>query len=108
MALTLHKREVLSVAYDSQSSQYCMTTAKDQTLIIYHLDTYYKQAKPICTQQISSIKEAGLSALCVVDKFASKKPVCYAALAEGAQVEVYAGVIDIEIELRSVVKITDA
>jgi hypothetical protein len=30
MALTLHKREVLSVAYDSCSSKYCLTTAKDQ------------------------------------------------------------------------------
>jgi WD40 repeat protein len=29
MAMTSHKREVLSVAYDSQSGKYCATTAKD-------------------------------------------------------------------------------
>jgi hypothetical protein len=29
MALTLHKREVLSVSYDSFQGKYCATTAKD-------------------------------------------------------------------------------
>ena len=38
MALTGQKREILSVAYDSNSSQYCATTGKDQLMIVYHLD----------------------------------------------------------------------
>lgn len=71
MALTLQKREVLSVAYDSCSSKYCVTTAKDQQMIIYSLDEYYKQAKIIGSQTVTSLPELTLSSLCVVEKFKS-------------------------------------
>ena len=109
MALTQHKREVLSVAYDSLSSKYCVTTGKDKSMIVYQLDNYYHQAKMILNQTVPFIEEHGLTALCVVDKFASQKPTAYVALVESQTLEVYAGVIDHEIkEMRQVLRVVDA
>lgn len=109
MALTQQKREVLSVAYDSQTSNYCATTSKEGQLIIYQMDNYYKQAKAILQQHITTLPELTLSSLCVVEKFAHKKPIAYVALADGLSFEVYAGVIDHEIKsMTSVLKVSEA
>ena len=112
MAMTSHKREVLSVAYDSsQSGKYCATTAKDQCVIVYALDSHFKQAKLLIAQEIASLSELTLSSLCVVEKFSTQKPVAYVALAEGSTFEVYSGVIaaDGEIkQLSSVIRVTEA
>ena len=110
MALTLHKKEVLSVAYDSQSGKYCVTTAKDQNMIIYLLDNYYKQAKPLIIKEITSFQDMTLSSLAVVDKFASQKPVAYVAIADGTTFEVFAGIIsDNEIKnMVSVIRVSEA
>ena len=91
MSLTSQKREVLSVSYDSNSSQYVMTTGKDQQMIVYQIDSHYQQAKVLGSHQITSINEMTLSSLCVVEKFASQKPIAYAAIADGNTFEVYAG-----------------
>jgi hypothetical protein len=71
------------VAYDSSTSQYCVTTGKDQMMIIYQLDSYYKQAKVIGSQQITSMAEMTLSSMCVVDKFQGQRPAVYVAIADG-------------------------
>ena len=46
MAMTLHKREALSINFD-RSAEYCITTSRDKFAIVYHIDDYYKTAKPI-------------------------------------------------------------
>jgi hypothetical protein len=74
------------------------------------LDSHFKQAKLLISQEIGSLSELTLSALCVVEKFSTQKPVVYLALAEGTTFEVYSGVIsDGEIkQLSSVVRVTEA
>jgi hypothetical protein len=52
-------------------------------MIIYSLDEYYKQAKMIGTQTVTSIQDMTLSSLCVVEKFKSQKPIAYVAVADG-------------------------
>lgn len=74
MALTLHKREALSIAFD-RSSLYCVTTAKDKFIIIYAIDDYYKTAKPILEKEISSLDELTLSAIAIAEYSSTNKKV---------------------------------
>lgn len=69
MALTQQKREINTVSYDSQQGKYCLTTGKDQTMILYEIDNYYKQAKVLGSMQIATLSDTTFSALCVVEKF---------------------------------------
>ena len=60
-----------------------MTTGKDQQLIIYQLDTHYACAKVLGSHMITSLTDMTLASLCVLDKFTDKKPIAYAAIADG-------------------------
>lgn len=51
--MTNHKREVLSISFDSLC-KYCVTTALDSLMIIYELNDYYKQAKILVQKEIKS------------------------------------------------------
>ena len=79
-------------------------------MIIYQLDSHYNQAKVLGIQVITSMTDMTLASLCVVEKFASKKPIAYAAIADGQTFEVYAGLIfDHQIKsLTSILTVSDA
>ena len=93
MALTEQQKEILSVAYDTNLSQYVVTTGKDQHMHIYFLDNYFKQSKLLIAQKITSMGEMTISQICIVDKFTGQLPVVYVAIADSTTFEVYAGVV---------------
>ena len=86
----------MSIAFDQATCKYCLTTAKDQQLMIYTIDPHFKQARPIFTKTITTLDELTLSSLCVVET--SKKTTAYACIANGQSFEVYYGDIDHDIK----------
>ena len=110
MSLTLHKKEVLSIAFD-QKCLYCVTSAKDSTLIIYHIDSYFKQARQMHTKTITTLPELSHLQLQLVHYHPVHKcEVLYVCIADNKSLEVYKALIqnkDIS-SLDLVVKIDDA
>ena len=107
MALTLHKREALSIAFD-RTSEYCVTTSKDRFVIVYQIDDYYKTAKPILEKEIHSLEEPTLSAIAVAEYSSTNKRL-YIAVACGQVVEVFAGTLSKEVkDLEQVLRIEEA
>eukprot|EP00347_Sterkiella_histriomuscorum_P020835 403336284 len=107
ISLTHQKKEVLSVCFD-QLSKYCVSTAKDQQMIIYQIDDYYKQAKLMLQQQITTLDDLTLSSSCVVE---TSKNISYlfVAFANGQNVEVYQGTVAHDMKpLVNLLRIEDA
>ncbi|CDW79586.1 UNKNOWN [Stylonychia lemnae] len=90
------------------SSKYCVTTAKDQQLIVYSIDEYYKQAKVILSQQITSLDDLTLSTVSVVTTSKNITHL-FLAIANGQNTEVFHGVVVHDMKpVQSILRINDA
>ena len=89
MALTLHKKEVESISFD-KSGEYCVTTSRDGTFIVYYLDDNYKNAKLVVSKESEILQLYSRSAI-VVANIPHRKPVLVIAVTNGEIIELYQG-----------------
>jgi hypothetical protein len=66
MAITSHKREILSIGFD-KSAKYCVTTGRDNLVIVTELDEYFKSPKTLLIKEIKTFEELTLSSIVIAD-----------------------------------------